>query len=124
MADDKAGGLDGWRPARWRLITEEAAYWLALLLQPIEDGRPWPRGALVAKSVLIRKPTTQLDQALTLGTLAILALLYRTWTAARLEDPGPWTQGWATADMCAVIEGTDASLWGPSGARFFGNAPP
>ena len=55
-AEDKAGGLDGWRPAHWRLVNEEAAFWLAQVLQLVEAGRPWPRGALVAKAVLIRKP--------------------------------------------------------------------
>ena len=55
VAEDKAGGLDGWRPAHCWLVTEEAAYWLALLLQLREDGRPWPRGTLVAKSILILK---------------------------------------------------------------------
>ena len=118
-AEDKSGGLDGWRPAHWRLATEEAAHWLAMLLQLIEDGQPWPHGTLVAKSVLIRKPSTQWDQPLTLRTLTIMALLYRTWTAARLDDLGPWTQGWATVDMFAVMECTGASL-GPSGARSFG----
>ena len=85
-----AGGLDGWRPAHWRLVNEEAAFWLAQLLQLVEAGRPWPRVTLLAKAVLIRKPTTQWDQPLTFRTLTILALLYRTWAAARLEDLGPW----------------------------------
>ena len=102
-AEDRAGGLDGWRPAHWRLVNDEAAHWLTQLLRLIEAGRPWPRGALVAKAVLIRKPTTQWDQPLTFRTLTILALLYRTWAAARLEDLGPWVQSWATPDMFAVI---------------------
>ncbi len=67
-------------------------------------------GALVAKAALIRKPTTQWNQPLTFRTLTILALLYRTWAAARLEDLGPWVQYWATPDMFAVPEGTDAAM--------------
>ena len=74
-AEDKSGGLDGWRPAHWRLVTEEAVCWLATLLPLIADGQPWPQGTLVAKSVLIRKPSTQWDQPLTLRTITILALL-------------------------------------------------
>ncbi len=109
-AEDRAGGLDGWRPAHWRLINEEAAHWLAQLFRLIEEGRPWPRGVLVAKAVLIRKPTTQWDQPLTFRIIAVLALLHRTWAVARLEDLGPWIQGWATPDMFAVAEGTDAAL--------------
>ena len=55
-------------------------------------------------------PTTQWDQPLTFKTLTILALLYRAWAAARLEDLGPWVQSWATPDMFAIMEGTDAAM--------------
>ena len=64
----------------------------------------------MAKAVLIRKPTTQWNQPHTFRTLTILALLYRTWAAARLEDLSPWVQSWATPDMFAVMEGTDAAM--------------
>ena len=50
------------------------------------------------------------DQPLTFKTLTILALLYRTWAAARLEDLGHWAQSWPTPDMFAVMEGTDAAM--------------
>ena len=67
-------------------------------------------GSARGQVVLIRKPTTQWDQPLTVRTLTILAVLYRTWAAVRLEDLSPWVQRWATAGMFAVVEGTDAAM--------------
>ena len=40
-----AKGLDNWHTDEWAILSELACDWLAMMLDAIEDGAPWPEGA-------------------------------------------------------------------------------
>ena len=59
---------------------------------------------------LFAKPSTRVDEPLSFRILSVLCLLYRVWTKYRFEDLRPWVAAWATSDMFALAEHTDATL--------------
>eukprot|EP00969_Alexandrium_andersonii_P225449 9956524-Alexandrium_andersonii.AAC.1 len=54
-AKHTAAGMDGWRPAELAVISTGPATWLAVLLNLVEEGRPWPSPFLRAKAAFLPK---------------------------------------------------------------------
>ena len=112
-----AGGLDGWCPADWSVLPEICFYWLADLLNTIEDGAPWPQGQLHGKASFLRKdPLSNSLKTADFRLLLLLPTLYRRWATYRLGDLQPWVQLWKIDGLYAGIPGFSADdAWWTSG---------
>ena len=105
----KAAGLDGWRPAQWKQLTQLAAHWLVCLLQLVEAGSQWPADCHVARDVFLMKPSTVIENPLTFRVLTILPVLYRAWGKMRINDVTEWTRHWSSKAMYSAQRGVGAA---------------
>ena len=105
----KAASLDAWKPRHWRILTRKAVAWLARLLTLVESGPSWPCDGRYAQAVCITKPTTRLGEPMCFRSISVLSLLFRVRARNRLEDLHLWIATWATHDMFAIAEHTDAT---------------
>ena len=70
----------------------------------------WPRDVQYAKAVVITEATARFDAPMSFRIVSVLCLLCRVWAKRRLEDLRPWVVAWATEDMFALSEHTDATM--------------
>ena len=74
-AKASAGGLDGFSPADFRLLSDEAFRMLNGLLELIEEGAAWPTDTNVGRLAFMSKDNSKLDDALAYRLLSILSVL-------------------------------------------------
>ncbi len=74
-----AAGMDKWEPAELALLSDELFEMVAMLLNTIEEGAPWPDGTLHARAAYLSKDPNRMDDPLAFRVLLILAILYRKW---------------------------------------------
>ena len=55
------GGLDGFSPSEFSLLSDLTFLWLAQMLNLIEAGAPWPQHLLHAKAVFLSKDVSKLE---------------------------------------------------------------
>ena len=82
--------LDGFRPREMTLLSRRAGERIAVLLNQIERGAPWPRIIRLAKVVFLEKIGAIPGKAMSYRPLTITASLYRCWASMRLEDCQHW----------------------------------
>ena len=110
--------MDGWAPADWALLPLKAFDQLAVLLNVIEEGAPWPEGVLHGKATFLCKTPEPSLEALDYRILLILPLLYRRWASVRLANLRPWVASWSLDCMFAGIPGKGADeAWYESAVR-------
>ena len=97
------GGMDGFTPDDLSLVSFKATRMLAVLLNLIEEGAPWPSDMIQAKGVFLAKDLKDQDDPLKFRTLLILPMLYRRWAKTRLHDLKPWIGGWRCSEMFAGV---------------------
>jgi len=104
-----APGLDNWVGTDFKLLSDIGFQWLADIFNAVENGAPWPKGVLRAKSSYLEKDPSKPDDPLATRSLLITAALYRLWASTRLHHLEPWIRSWATDDMFAGIPGVGAA---------------
>ena len=52
---ESAGSLDGWHPKELSLLSKTICDKVAIMLNQIEEGAPWPRSATHARVVYLEK---------------------------------------------------------------------
>ena len=97
--------MDGFSPAEFRLLSDEAFRMLAMLMNLIEEGAPWPTDTNVGRLAFMSKDENKLDDVLAYRLLSILAVLYRRWATVRLRNLKEWI---ATCAEDGFFAGTDA----------------
>ena len=102
-----AGGLDGWGTQELKLTSPMAAYFIAEMLNTIENGASWPKATLHAKAAFLAKEGDSLDP-LNYRILSILPVIYRRWASMRLQHLAPWVDSFALPQMYAGIPGRGA----------------
>ena len=100
-AKHSAAGLDNFSPLDFTLLSDDTYDWLAILLDLVEQGEPWPQALLQTKASYLWK-----DTALAYRVLLILSCLYRRWATVRLHDLRPWIRQWEAEGMNAGTEAT------------------
>ena len=103
-----AGGLDGWSPEDFSILSLESFNFLACLLNGIEGGLPWPDGLLHGKASFLSKTDVPSADPLKYRILLLLPTLYRKWGTTRLRQLRPWVETWAVEGMYAGIPGQGA----------------
>ena len=98
------------------MLSHKAYEWLALLLELIESGAPWPEDMLKAKATFLAKDPALTENHLAYRVLLILPVLYRRWASARLEQLKPWIKTWQLPGLYAGVEGAgaDDAWWNTS----------
>ena len=87
-----AGALDGWSPEEMALLSRKACHYVAIMLNLLEEGCPWPKTALHARVAYLLKEGAEIGQVMNYRPLTIAPPLYRCWGTCRLEDMHMWVQ--------------------------------
>ena len=90
-----AGALHGWSPKELSLLSRKTYGHIAVLLDQIEKGAPWPKSALHARVVFLEKPGATTGQVMSCRPLAITSPLYRCCGTMRLKSCEPRIREWA-----------------------------
>ena len=95
-SNNSAAGMDGIAPAELKLMSHKAASCLALILNSVEEGAPWPQTMLCAKTAFLDKSKSPgfAAEPLQLRILTVTQAVYRLWARARLADLDPWISEW------------------------------
>jgi hypothetical protein len=112
-ASNTAGGLDGWDPIDFKLLSPHSFCYLADLLNAIELGAPWPDGLTQGRLAFLAKDPTQAEDPMSYRPLLVLPHLYRRWAAHRLQCLPGWIDSWANDSMFAGIpdKGAEDAWW-------------
>ena len=106
---ESAGAMDGWAPKEMSLLSLATCTEIAILLNQVEEGAPWPASALHARVVFLEKEGAQVGKLTSYRPLTITAPLYRCWGTMRLEDCADWVDSWALPEMYAGVPGKGAA---------------
>ena len=103
-----AGGMDGWSPEDFSLLSLMAFEWLAELLNAIEGGMSWPSDLQHGRASFLAKGEEPSCDPLKYRILLLLPCLYRKWASTRLKHLAPWVESWACEEMYAGVPGQGA----------------
>ena len=103
-----SGGMDGWGPKDLTLLSPKAFMFLALLLDAVEAGHPWPNGVMHGKAAFLAKDEIPSLDPMQYRILLILPILYRRWAGYRLKTLAPWIETWRLEEMFSGIRGAGA----------------
>ena len=78
---------------------------MAILLNLVEEGYPWPVSAPHARVAYLLKEGAEIGQVMNYRPLTIASPLYRCWGTCRLEDLHMWVQMWSLDEMFAGVPG-------------------
>ena len=78
-ASNSAAAMDGWHPKEFSYRSRKVCKHIAILLNQIEKGAPWPRSARLARVVYLEKIGAILGEVMSYGPLTITSPLYREW---------------------------------------------
>ena len=98
-----AGALDGWRPKELSYFSRKVCGRVAVLLNMIENGSPWPSSTLRAKVVFLEKAGAALGEVMSYRPLTITSPLYRAWGSMRLRHLAEWVDTWKLPEMFAGV---------------------
>ena len=93
-----------WTPEDLALISDMAYHQLAMMLNAIEEGAPWPEQLLHATAIWLAKDPDVVCDALNHRILLIGSAIYRKYATTRLRHCKPWVKQWTTEDMFAGVE--------------------
>ena len=112
-ASNSAGGLDGWDPIDFKLISPLGFSFLVDILNTIERGAPWPNGVKEGRLAFLAKDPSETEEPLSYRPLLVLPHLYRRWAAHRLQCLPSWIQTWSNDSMYAGIpdRGAEDAWW-------------
>lgn len=91
---ETAAGLDQWAPADLKLLSLEAYWYLADMLNDIEQGTPWPRQLTTARAAFLSKDPDDSLNPLAYCVRLMLPSIYRMWAKTRLRHLQPWMDEW------------------------------
>ena len=57
-----AGPLDGWSPGEMALLSRKACHYVAILLNLVEEGNPWPTSCPHARVAYLLKEGAEIGQ--------------------------------------------------------------
>ena len=103
-----AGGMDGWAPDDWSLLSLDVMEEFAYLLRAIEKGAVWPAGCLHGRAVFLSKTGDPSLDPIDYRILLILPVLYRKWAVVRLRNLKGWIDEWKLDCLFAGIPGLSA----------------
>ena len=107
-AKHTVAGMDGFTPSDLTLLSDDAFWWLAELLELVEGGQPWPEQLTHARAAFLAKDPDRPEDPLAYRVLLVLPALYRRWASMRLADLEPWIQEWQLDEMFAGVPGVGA----------------
>ncbi len=95
MSARKAGGLDGWQVAEFKVLPLYLLEGLAALFNYVEQGGEWPDHVVAPEGVLLPKASgfTPLDRR----PIWLLPVVYRIWAAGRARAYAAWVRRWPQA---------------------------
>ena len=108
-AKETAAGPDQWAPADLKLLSLKAFEALAILLNIIEDGAPWPEQMTTARAAFLPKEEEHFLEPDAYRVLLMLPAVYRLWARTRLGHLEPWTRMWAMEEMFSGVPGQGAN---------------
>ena len=107
-----SGGLDGWTPEDFTLISRGACALVCLMVNEIEKGTmQWPKPTLTARAASMAKDPTKLEDPLKYRVLTVLSVVYRKWASLRFKNLDGWIQGWEIEEPYTVKGGAQAAWW-------------
>ena len=113
-----AGGVGGWTPADWHMLSSEACAALALLLNNVEGTGRWPASLRTGRLAFLAKEGGDPLDPLCYRVLTILPNLYRRWASLRLRQLREWVLRWAPDECFAGVPGKGAAdAWWAEGAE-------
>ena len=104
-----AGALDGWSLEELALLSRKAYHYVAILLNLVEEGNPWPTSCPHARVAYLLKEAAEIGQVMNYRPLTVTSSLYRCWATCRLEDMHLWVQMWSLDEMFAGVPGKGAT---------------
>ena len=89
--------MDGWNPKELSLLSLATCEAIAVMLDQIEQGAPWPRSSMHARVGFLEKEGAQVGKVNSYRPLTITSPIYRAWATMRLDDmrtstAGHWTR--------------------------------
>ena len=100
--------MDGWSPKELSLLSLATYEAIAVMLDQIEQGEPWPRSSMHARVGFLEKEGAQVGKVTSYRPLTITSPIYRGWATMRLEDMKEWVDSWALEEMYAGVPGKGA----------------
>ena len=70
-----AGALDGWSPEELALLSRKACHYVAILLNLVEEGNPWPTSCPHARVAYLLKEGAEIGQVMNYRSLIIASPL-------------------------------------------------
>ena len=105
-----SAGPDGWTVEDLSHMTELAAWWLAQMLERIEQGTPWPGQLAQAKAIFLAKEAGGGGfDPLSFRIFTVASFIYRKWGKLRLQAIMPWVEQWADPTMYGGFAGQSAA---------------
>ena len=101
-------GMDHWAYADLTLLPLSAFHYLALLLNLVEQGKPWPDQLLYSRAHLLSKNPEDTLNPLEYRFLMITSSIYRLWGKTRLKHLAPWITLWRLPNMYGGLQGAGA----------------
>eukprot|EP00969_Alexandrium_andersonii_P145694 6443472-Alexandrium_andersonii.AAC.1 len=110
--------MDGWRPSELRAIPLLPCEWLSCMLARIEEGAAWPSQVTQINCAFVAKGKEHDVNPLAYRGLAIISIIYRTWSKLRLADVQRWVRTWQHDQCFAGVKGKGAhQAWFSTAAR-------
>eukprot|EP00973_Karenia_brevis_P030321 4181563-Karenia_brevis.AAC.1 len=108
LTSTSAPGMCSWTYSEWKLLPLVVYIHLAVLLNKVESGEPWPNQVLHTKAHPLSKDPTQPFHPLAYRFLLLTSILYRIWGKLRLPHLRPWIDSWKLDCMYGGMEGVGA----------------
>ena len=103
------GGLDSLHPKEMPFVSSTLWEWMAILLNMIERGAPWPTPATFAKSASLWKPNTTGKSMTDYRILTPTSVIYRMWAKVRCKQLDPLYRHWCDDGLVAAGPGLGAA---------------
>lgn len=117
MSAETVGGIDLWTPGEFRMLSPKACFWMAKLLDSIEDGASWPDATLYARVAYLEKDENNAFDRVAYRILLMMATSYK-WASYRLVCMDDWIEGWRLLDMFVGTQSQGASDGSYNSAMF------
>ena len=97
------GAMNGWQPKELSYFSLKICGHIAVMLNQIEAGSPWPTSTRHARVVYLEKAEAAVGEVMSYRPLTITAPLYRAWATMRLKGMEEWIATWALPEMHAGV---------------------
>ena len=103
------GGLDSLHPKEMLFVSSTLWEWVAIILNMVEKGAPWPTPALLAKAAFLRKLGTTGKSMNDYRILTLTSVIYPMWGKVRCKQLGPLYKHWGDDGLVTAGPGLGAS---------------